>query len=164
MRKQKGGQGGACVSMKGNRGCHVGCPLLGTEEEGGTLTVSQTRKPPDGRRAGSCGGRPGRPPASPCCLMASRLLGWLLVPWTLQLAGTVRVSVCTLLLGNIRAAFIQPEQLIPGDLSLGICWLLFEHCRLHRGSLRGPGRCLANASPRWLLKGWGTALSPWLLC
>lgn len=39
---------------------------------------------------------------------------------------------------------------VSGDLLVA-----FERCRLHRESLQGSGRWFANASPRWLLKGWG---------
>lgn len=92
------------------------------------------------------------------------LLGLLLFPWTLQLAG--------------RAAFLLPRSLARtsewlssaraanswGPISGGLL-AAFEHCRLHRGSLQGPGRCLANASAKVAFEGVGTALpSVSLLC
>lgn len=68
-----------------------------------------------------CGAWVGRlhPPSR---LSAWCFLRWLLVPWTLQLAGK-SLSFSVLLLAYIRVTFIQREQLIPRDLSLGICWL-----------------------------------------
>lgn len=76
------------------------------------------------------------PPPGP--LTAPWLLGLLLSPWTVQLAGTVFLLTRSLA-PHIREAFIHPPrrvQLIPvsGDLLVA-----FEHCRLHRGSLWGPG-------------------------
>lgn len=66
-------------------------------------------------------------------LAAPWLLGWLLSPWTLQLSGRVFLFVTGLLAPYFRASFMQ---LIPvsGDLLVA-----FEHCRLRKGSLWGPG-------------------------
>ena len=103
--------------------------------------------------------------ALPGPLAAPWLLGLLLCPWTLRPTG-MRFPSHVLLVLPRRAAFIcppprPPEQLIP-VWSGGICWLRLNTADF-TGEAFGTRRCLANASPRWLLKRWEQR-SPSMLC
>lgn len=99
-----------------------------------------------------------RPPwwwATPGLLAAPWLLGLLMCAWTLRLTGTPSsFCSCALWLAHIRAASICRPLIPPGPCLRGFAGVC-ESCRLHRGSLQGPRGCLANTSPRCLLKGQG---------
>ena len=73
--------------------------------------------------------------APPGRIPAPRLPGLFLLSWTLQLAGTGAPSSSShaLLSGSCCPA-ANSRNLSQGDLLVA-----FEHCRLHRGSLQGPG-------------------------
>lgn len=94
------------------------------------------------------------PPRPPGRLKAPWLLGLLLSPWTLRLAGRALLLLPRWLAPHQRS-FHPPARpaapLIPvsGDPLLRLNIADFT------GEALGTGGCLANASPRWLLKGRG---------
>lgn len=93
------------------------------------------------------------PPRPPAALRAPWLLGLLLWPWTLRLAGRVFLLL-TCSLAPRRAAVIRPPARAANSSLGGICWLRLNVADF-AGEALGTRRCLANASPRWLSKGRG---------
>lgn len=93
------------------------------------------------------------PPRPPAALRAPWLLGLLLWPWTLRLAGRVFLLL-TCSLAPRRAAVVRPPARAANSSLGGICWLRLNVADF-AGEALGTRRCLANASPRWLSKGRG---------
>lgn len=91
------------------------------------------------------------PPRPPAALRAPWLLGLLLWPWTLRLAGRVFLLL-TCSLAPRRAAVVRPPARAANSSLGGICWLRLNVADF-AGEALGTRRCLANASPRWLSKG-----------
>lgn len=76
--------------------------------------------------------------APPGPLSAPWLLGLFLLPWTLKLTGTPSSFFPRALWPRTSEPLSSSGRLIPGPVS-GDLLVAFEHCRLHRRRLQGPG-------------------------